>query len=84
VLNDGGITIPSESGSSSSALDYSAQIAVVQQLLGDIPVPNSQTTTVTLLEFINYQLVAYDHTTNWELHLAYISVLPFQDYETFT
>jgi hypothetical protein len=59
-------------------------MAVLQQLVGNIPVPNSSTTTVTLSEFTSYALTAYVRTTNWQLHLAHLSVLPLEGYETFT
>jgi hypothetical protein len=39
---------------------------VLQQLIENILVPNSQTTTLTLSELINYALLAYVRTTNWK------------------
>jgi hypothetical protein len=59
-------------------------MAVLQQPVGNIPVPNSLTTTVTLSEFISYALTVYVRTTNWQLHLAHLPVLPLEGYETFT
>jgi hypothetical protein len=81
LLKDGEIPIPSGSGSSSSVPDYSAEIAVLLQLMGNIHVPNSSTTTVTLSEFISYVLIAYVRTINWQLHLAHLPVLPLEGYE---
>jgi hypothetical protein len=59
-------------------------MAVLQQLVGPIPVPNSSSTTVTLSEFISYALTAYVRTTNWQLHLAHLPVLPLEGFETFS
>jgi hypothetical protein len=63
LLKDGVITIPSGSDLSSSAPDYSAQMAVLQQLVDDIPVHNSQT-TVTLSDFVYRVLQAYTVMSN--------------------
>jgi hypothetical protein len=59
-------------------------MAVLQQLVCPIHVSNSLITTVTLSEFISYALTAYVRTTNWQLHLAHLPVLPLEGYETFT
>jgi hypothetical protein len=83
VLKDGEITLPSGGCSSSSALDYSAQIVVLQQLVNNIPVPNSYT-TISLIEFIYRVLQAYTVMTNWQRHLEHFPILPLLDYKTFT
>jgi hypothetical protein len=57
-LKDGGIPIQSGDGSSSSVPNYSTEMAVLQQVVGNIPVPNSLTPTITLSEFISYALTA--------------------------
>jgi hypothetical protein len=64
-LNEQGITLP-EGGSGNSnnfAPDYIAEIVVLQQLVNNIPVPDTYT-TITLTEFISRALKAYNIITN--------------------
>jgi hypothetical protein len=59
------ITLPEGGGgnSSNSAPDYSTEMVVLQQLVNNIPVPDTYTTT-TLTEFISRALKAYNIITN--------------------
>jgi hypothetical protein len=84
-LWEDGIALPEIGGgnSSNSAPDYSAEMVVLQQLVNNIPVPDTYT-TISLTEFISRALKAYNIITNYQPHLEHLPILPRIGYETLT
>jgi hypothetical protein len=84
-LNEQGIKLPEVGGgnSNNSAPDYCAEMVVLQQVVNNIPVPDTYT-TITLTEFISRALKAYNIITNYQPHLEHLPILPRLGYETLT